>query len=388
MKRALILPLCLFCLLFIAVVIGFQYGETTETMFVKGFRYWANDKYTRVVVDLSGPVKFTHNILSNPDRLYFDLANCSLLNNTIPSLPIENGILKEVRAGQFKHDTVRVVLDLQEIDNFTAFLLEGPHRLVIDVFGKRNNKPGTGRKDEERFQGIIRVIIDPGHGGEDPGAIGPRGLLEKDVVLKVAKQLGGLLKEKYGMEVIFTRDTDVFIPLEERTAVANSKKGDIFISLHANASKRRDVRGIETYFLNWTTDNEAMRVAARENAVSLRKMQQAQNALQMILLDLERENKKDESMKLAYTIQNRLVGVLGTDYPEVVDLGVKYALFYVLVGAEMPSVLVEVSFISNYEEERRLSDNGYREKIAEAIAEGIRKYAVPSKLVERKSDKT
>lgn len=360
-------------------------GEASKGVIVKGFRYWFSESYTRVVVDLDGRIEFTQNRLSNPDRLYFDLKNCLLSKEVIPSLSIKNGILKNIRIGQFNKESVRVVLDLQEIESLKVFMLEEPYRLVIDVFGKKTVKPLPEKEIEKGLTEIKRVVIDPGHGGKDSGAIGPNGLLEKDVVLAIARKLGNLLREKYNMEVIFTRDNDIFIPLEERTAIANSKKADVFVSIHANASRRRNARGIETYFLNWTTDEESMRVAARENDISFKKMKQAQSELQMILQDLERDSKKEESMRLAYNVQTSMVNALKHDYNEIVDLGVKYALFYVLVNAEMPSILVEASFISNHEEEGRLSRDEYREKIAEAIANGIKNY-IPLKLVKKDSD--
>ena len=347
---------------------------------VNGIRHWSSESYTRVVIDLDGPVVYSQDRLSNPDRLYFDLVNSRLSNQIAPAVPIEDGILKDVRSGQFNDNTVRVVLDLQGIENFTTFMLEDPYRLVIDVFGSKNTDLVPYKKLEKEIVEIKRVIIDPGHGGKDPGAVGPRGLKEKDVVLEVAKRLGKILKEKYNMEVIYTRKSDVFIPLEERTAIANSKKADLFLSIHANASRRRNARGIETYILNWTTDKEAMRVAARENKISMSKMQKSSGSIQTILQDLARDKKKDESMKLAHNVQGSMVNSLKKDYNKVIDLGVKQALFYVLVGAEMPSVLIEIAFISNYEEEKRLSGNSYRHKIAAAIAKGVDDYSAPLKL--------
>jgi len=363
-------------------------GDVASAVTVEGFRYWSNERYTRVVVDLDGSTEFTQNRLSNPDRLYFDLKNSLLSKKVKPSLPIKDGILEDVRVGQFDKDTVRVVLDLQKFVSFKVFMLEDPYRLVIDVFGEKipaGSESSPYKRQSERLAAIKRVVIDPGHGGRDPGAIGPRGLREKDVVLAVAKKLGKILEKDYNMEVILTRDRDVFIPLEERTAIANSKKADLFISIHANASRRRAARGIETYILNWTTDREAMRVAARENAISFKRMQQAQSELQIILKDLARDNKKDESMKLAYNVQVSMIDTLREHYNGIVDLGVKQALFYVLVGAEMPSILVEISFITNRYEERLLSQRNYREKIAKAIAQGVKYYA-PSKLVKKTSD--
>lgn len=368
------------------VLIFTGYGVASKEVTIKGFRYWSSETYTRVVVDINGPVKFTRNRLSNPARLYFDLKNCRLPDDIIPSIPIEDGILKNIRAGQFNTETVRVVLDLQEIENFNVFLLKDPYRLVIDVFGKRKPEPIPEIKKGKGLSKIKRVVIDPGHGGRDPGAIGPKGLLEKDVVLSVSKKLGNILRKKYGMEVIYTRKRDVFISLEERTAIANSNNADLFISIHANASRHKGARGIETYILNWTTNREAMRVAARENAISYKKMQQARSDVQMILQDLARDNKKDESMRLAYNVQSSVVNTLRQDYSKIVNLGVKQALFYVLVGAEMPSILVEISFISNYAEEKRLAKKTYREKIAEAIAEGVKYYISPAKFVKKTSD--
>ncbi len=347
---------------------------------VKGIRYWSSPDYTRIVVDLSDPIEFSKNRLSNPDRLFFDLKDTTMAKDIETKLPIGDGILKAVRAGQFKPDTVRVVLDLENISDFNTFMLDSPARLVIDVYG-------TGRemKKPEAVLAKRRIIIDPGHGGHDPGAVGYKGLYEKDVVLDIALKLKKLLLSDPLNEVFLTRETDVFIPLEERTVIANKKNADLFVSIHANASPKRKTRGIETYLLNWTNDVEAMRVAARENAISLKKMKEMQkkmDILEIIKSDLVRENKRDESIKLAHYIQKSMVSTLnnGNNNKEILDLGVKQALFYVLFGARMPSVLVEVSFISNPEEEKLLSQESYRIQIAKAIAEGLNKYitSIPS----------
>jgi N-acetylmuramoyl-L-alanine amidase len=366
MKRALLAS-------FLLVLLAGS-GETAKGVLVKGFRFWSSEQYTRIVIDLNSPTKFSHNRLSNPDRIYFDLTNSVLSRKAHRSLPIKDGILKKIRASQFNESTVRVAIDLQEIASFNVFELKEPYRLVIDVFGGKKARKAPYSKKDEVLPDIKRVVIDAGHGGSDPGAIGPRGLKEKNVVLAIAKNLGKVLKEKYQLEVFYTRTRDVFVSLEERTAVANSKKADLFISIHANASRHRKTKGIETYFLNWTNDNESNRVAARENSISYKKMKKVQGELQMILKDLERDNKKDESMKLAANVQSSMVNTLKLNYGSVVDLGVKHALFYVLVGAKMQSILIETSFISNYAEEKRLSDKQYRAKLTEGIARGINKY--------------
>ncbi len=379
MRRAFIVPLLL--------VFFLNYGEASKVTTVKGLRYSSYKSYTRVVIDIDGAVRFTQNRLSNPDRLYFDLKDCILSKKIMPSRSIYDGVLKTVRMAQFNKKTVRVVIELQKSDKFYAFMLEDPYRLVIDLYVKKGHSPRQQKNTivKKKYRAIKTVVIDPGHGGKDPGAVGPGGLKEKNVVLSIGKKVGKILKEKYGMKVIYTRNRDVFIPLNERTEIANSKKADLFISIHTNASRKRGTRGIETYFLNWTNNREANRVAARENRISFKKMQKVQNDLQVIFQSLERTNKRDESIRLAHSVQNAMVNTLKKDYRKIEDLRVKWAFFYVLLGAEMPSILVETSFISNREEEKRLSRNSYRNKIAEGIARGIKAYITESTLIVKKA---
>jgi N-acetylmuramoyl-L-alanine amidase len=355
---------------------------------VQGLRYASYKSHTRVVVDVDGPIEFTQNRLSNPNRIYFDLKACTIARKAKSSVTIENAILKTVRLAQFDKGTVRVVFDVNKTKNFYAFMLEKPYRLVVDVYahdGKKSAEKNTRKTKKvlpaKGLHEVRRIVIDPGHGGKDPGAVGPRGVREKDIALAVGKKLGALLQKKYGVEILYTRTKDVFVPLNERTEMANAKKADLFISIHTNASKQRNVRGLETYFLNWTNNKEATKVAARENKISVKKMRKMQNELQFILQDLARNSKKEESMRLAHSVQNSMTQSLKKDYRRINDLGVKSALFYVLVGAEMPAVLVEMSFISNREEEMRLSSKKYKNKIAEAIANGINSYINHSTLI-------
>ena len=347
-------------------------SAASEKIDVKGIRYWSSPGYTRVVIDLSSPAEFSTNRLSDPDRVYFDLKNSRLKKEIQTALPVGDGLLKAVRAGQFDAQTVMVVLDLEKIKDFHSFILDDPTRLVIDVNGaeiaKKPETPVVRR----------RVVIDPGHGGHDPGAVGPSGLYEKNVVLDIALKLKKILLADPFNEVFLTRETDRFISLEERTAIANRKNADFFVSIHANANPVRRVKGIETYLLNWTNDDEAMRVAARENKISLKKMREMHrqmDTLGMILNDLSRDSKRNDSIKLANYIQQSMVTTLNNESSyKSIDLGVKQALFYVLFGARMPSVLVEVSFISNPQEEHLLSDESYRMQIAKAIAKGLNTY--------------
>jgi len=367
-----------------------SYSDAGKQNSVHGLRYASYESHTRVVVDVDGPVDFTQNRLSNPDRIYFDLKACTISTRAKSSVRIENDILKTVRLAQFDKGTVRIVFDVNEAKNFYAFMLENPYRLVVDLYASDSQKSAERRVErskvalaEKSLREIRRIVIDPGHGGKDPGAIGPRGVREKDIALEVGKKLGAILRKKYDVEILYTRDRDVFVPLNERTEMANAKKADLFISIHTNASTKKNARGLETYFLNWTNDKEATRVAARENKISVKKMRQMQNELQFILQDLARNSKKEESMRLAHSVQNSMTQSLKKDYRRINDLGVKSALFYVLVGAEMPSVLVEISFISNREEEMRLSSKKYKSKLAEAIANGINSYITQSTLIVR-----
>ena len=348
---------------------------------VKDIRSWSSENYTRVVVDLTNTVEFSKNRLSNPDRLYFDVKDAHISKEINTSIPVGDGILKTVRASQFNKTTVRVVLDLDEISDYQTFIFDDPARLVIDVYGKTR----TADKADMNFV-KRRIVLDPGHGGHDPGAVGPKNLYEKDVVLDIALKLKKVLMEDPFNEVFLTRERDIFIPLEERTAMANKKNADLFLSIHANASPRREAKGIETYLLNWTDDEEAIRVAARENAISLKKMRAMNrqvDIVDVIKSDLIRENKRDESIKLANYIQRSLISNLDSDTKLVLNLGVKQALFYVLFGAKMPSVLVEVSFISNPEEERLLSNDAYRTEIAKGIAKGLNTYLTSAPTVQK-----
>jgi N-acetylmuramoyl-L-alanine amidase len=356
-------------------------ARASEKIDVKTIRYWSSPGYTRIVVDLSGSVEFSTNRLSDPDRIYFDLKNSRLKKEIKTTLPVGDGLLKAVRAGQFDAQTVRIVLDLEKIKDFNTFILDSPTRLVIDVNGVEvPKKPETPLVKR-------RIVIDPGHGGHDPGAVGPGGLYEKDVVLDIALKVKEILMADPLNEVFVTRETDRFISLEERTAIANRKDADFFVSIHANASPVRRVKGIETYLLNWTNDEEAMRVAARENRISIKKMREMNrkmDTLGMILNDLSRCNKRDESIKLANYIQRSMISTLNNDRNlKSVDLGVKQALFYVLFGANMPSVLVEVSFISNPQEEQLLSNDSYRRQIAKAIAKGLNTYTNPTPAIQK-----
>ena len=217
---------------------------------------------------------------------------------------------------------------------------------------------------------IGKIVIDPGHGGHDTGTIGPNGLEEKELVLDVGKRLGKLLASRLGAQVIYTRADDTFVPLETRTAIANQEGADLFVSVHANSSRDSDARGVETYYLNFTSSPEALEVAARENAVSEKSIHELQDLVKKIAL----KEKIEESREFAVDVDRSLHSGLAAKSPGVRDRGVKKAPFIVLIGANMPSILAEISFLSNPGDERRLKTNEYRQRIAESLYRGIAKY--------------
>jgi len=368
--------LSLFSILFF--VITFSHSlDAEERAQVKDIRYWSSDGYTRVIVDLSRPVDFAQRRLSSPDRIYFDLRNTRIPKEIQNSLSVGDGILRSVRAGQYDQATVRIVLDLETMDDFSAYILDDPTKLVIDVNAKKHEKPLRPERNEKITITRKVLVLDPGHGGHDPGAVGKRGLQEKDVVLDIALKVREILLREENTEVILTRDKDVFIPLPERSLVALQHKADLFVSIHANASPNRGAKGIETYLQNWTNEEEAIRVAARENYISEKRMkekmaQYKNDDVGKILTDLNRDYKRDESIALAHYVQNSLYSNIAKVHAKTANLGVKQAMFFVLMGASMPpSILAEVSFISNPTEEKLLADNSYRRLIAESIAAGV-----------------
>jgi N-acetylmuramoyl-L-alanine amidase len=218
---------------------------------------------------------------------------------------------------------------------------------------------------------IGKIVIDPGHGGHDTGTIGPNGLEEKDLVLDVSRRLGKLLETRLGAEVVYTRKTDTFIPLETRTAIANQARADLFVSVHANSSHDADARGVETYYLNFTSSPEALDVAARENAVSAKSIYELRDLVKKIAL----KEKIEESREFAGDVQEALHSGLAAKSLAIRDRGVKKAPFIVLIGANMPSILAEISFVSNPTDEHHLETAEYRQRIAESLYRGIAKYA-------------
>ncbi len=489
---------------------------------VTGIRHWSTPDYTRVAIDLESEIKFGSQRISNPDRIFFDLRGTQLASTLVgKSFDVDDGFLKKIRVAQFQPGRTRVVLEVDNLSAYQAFLLPNPYRLIIDIHGKNfhakndssllhsklpkdvatspdveapprggsngdseaspeaeaaaqakedlraeagkapvtsqdvgdetkvvpkgansasnshlseSRKPGADTKSEKpaptkvvvdadddddtanavadlktrsHAQGksasrltasrkgkdldvrvarptasggrsliralglkIGKIVIDPGHGGHDTGTIGPEGLQEKDLVLEVGRRLGKLLETRLGADVVYTRKNDTFIPLETRTAIANQQRADLFISIHANSSHDSAARGVETYYLNFTSSPEALEVAARENAVSEKSIYELQDLVKKIAL----REKIEESREFAGDVQESLHSGLAAKSPGIRDRGVKKAPFIVLIGANMPSILAEISFVSNPADEHRLQTSEYRQRIAESLYHGIAKY--------------
>ena len=360
---------------------------------VKEVRHWSYPDYTRVVIELTGEVALrnTPQLLpaaqDRPQRLYLDLDGVWVGTNFSEGLPVGDGLLRGVRIGQNTERASRVVLDLQNYSRHRVLVLTHPDRVVIDVYGSRRGDgpprgdamphvaaaPPPRATEPPPLPGYLRVlqtvVLDPGHGGNDPGAIGVGGLREKDVTLRLALALRPKLEAR-GFSVVMTRNGDRTLSLEERTAIAEASRGDVFISLHANAAPRRALHGIETYYPDANHERHSLRVAARENGVSRSQL----NALQRTLANLRLSEVSPQSRRLAEHVQQEMVTGMPREFRPVVDLGVKKGPFYVLFLSSMPSVLVESGFVTHAQEAKRLRDDRYVHALAEQIAQGLADY--------------
>ena len=360
---------------------------------VTDIQTWTAADYTRIAIYLSRTVPFDRQEIpadaQHPRRLALDLRPARLEGQG-QERSIADALLHRVRTAQNGPETVRVVLDLKGMDSYQAFVLDDPPRLIVDVgagdgrreaVAKAPTRPPAADEDAEAGRRPIRrIIVDAGHGGHDTGAIGPRGVREKDVTLAMARKLATRLRAQ-GFEVTLTRSDDRYLKLEERTAIANMSRGDLFVSIHANAHPRRDRSGVETYFLNVTDDKYARRLAARENGAL--EPTEGDDGLQRILTDLDAKASAGASRTLARKVQHELTVRTRQSEGPVRDLGVKSALFYVLLGARMPAVLVETAFISNRAEEKRLASPAYQELVAEGIAQAVSDFAGTPRLASR-----
>jgi N-acetylmuramoyl-L-alanine amidase len=360
--------------------------------------------FTRIVLDIGKLREYTYGELQDPGRIYVDVLQAKL--NPIlqgQSYPVKAEYISQIRISQKTVSTVRVVADVEfsRVQSYRVYPLYDPFRLVIDIYPRDTAEgapPAPGDKPapaaaktqppvkrdvdlkdpalngtslaRQLGLGVRMVVIDPGHGGPRPGTISKGGLQEKEVNLAIALALQKLLKEKAGLEAVLTRESDVDVPLEDRTVIANQKRADLFVSIHSNAHRDRKRGGVETFFLNVSPDPTVIELAAEENATSTKNIGEMKSILEKIV----KNSKIQESLALAQAIQKNLVRALAQDLPSIQDLGVKGGPFWVLIGGEMPSVLVEVSHLSNAKEETKLKTPKYRNLAAQGIYDGIMEY--------------
>jgi N-acetylmuramoyl-L-alanine amidase len=336
-------------------------------------RHWSYPDYTRVVIELTRPVDTAVKRLAadaragRPERLYLDLEGVWVGRDYESGIQVGDGLLAGIRLGQNTLRRTRLVIDLERYDRHRLIALSHPDRIVVDVYGDRV-PPGGAPPLPAGMRPVETVVIDPGHGGRDPGAIGIGGVREKEITLRLARMLGSELSER-GFEVVYTREDDRTLTLEERTAIAESVRGDLFVSIHANAAPRRSVHGVETYYLDVNHERHSLNLAARENGITRSQV----NDLQRTLAKLHMEEMMPYSQKLARLVQEQIVsGLPRRRRPQ--DLGVKKGPFYVLFLSNMPAILIEAGFVSNRTEAKRLRDRGYVALLAEQIAVGLSRY--------------
>jgi N-acetylmuramoyl-L-alanine amidase len=408
----------------LAVSVSMLVAQTEHSALhsVTAVRHWSLSGVTRVAIEVSGDFRFRSDRLHNPERIFFDIldARPRMDSRRLYSEDLDDKLVTRIRAAETAPGITRVVLELSGDVEATTSQLANPNRLIIELRGPAPGpsaplvappalpasvKPSppqveppalpaatpsappvspveipkaakhTSRGDNSLTRAlglkVGRIVIDAGHGGQDQGTEGPKGLLEKDLVLDVALRLGQLIEDRMGAEVIYTRSDDTFIPLERRTELANDKKADLFLSIHANSSPYPRIAGIETYYLNFTNSKEALDVASRENASSQKSIFELQDIIQKITL----HDKAEESKEFAGRVQAALYAFSAHNVPGEKNRGVKKAPFVVLIGASMPSVLAEIGFLSNPREEALLKKPDYRQKLAEALFRGVTRYS-------------
>jgi len=371
---------------------------------VTGVRHWSSADSSTVVLDLEDQVQYEAHRLAGPDRIYFDLHDTQLAADLAgKSIDVGDALINRIRVAQPVAGMTRIVLETKGNSNFSVSLEPNPYRLLVEV-----RKIGATPKAavnlfpnadaEKKLMAIVvppptkedlqlrarvpklRIVVDAGHGGWDLGTVGRRGLLEKDLVLEIAQRLGKLLESRLGMEVIYTRQDDNYIPLDQRAEIANQAQADLFISVHANYSDLPSARGVETYYTNMfsapgSKEAGAKDVDTRPSLANSRIVAPAQ------LSAADLHERIEQSRRLAASVQRSLYGTLSAQNPGLRDRGIKEAGFVVLTESAMPGILAEVSFVSSPTDEQKLRSDGYREQIAEALYRGIARYAASSKGV-------
>jgi N-acetylmuramoyl-L-alanine amidase len=371
---------------FFAVLLPFR-TVPAPAIEIYGLRCHTHPNFTRIVLDIGAPCQYTFTESRKPDQIHVDIYRVKLnpiLEGQSPQ--VKNDYISQILLVHKTATTIRLSCDLDfgKIASYRVWHLFDPFRIVLDIYPKtavpagpvenlaRTPKPLDSGYTMARQLGLgIRtIVIDPGHGGLDPGCIGKKGVQEKDVVLDISLKLKNLLSTHKDLQVILTRESDIYVALEDRPVIANQKKADLFVSIHANASFNRKRSGVETFFLNFSPDASVNEIAARENATSTKNISE----MKSIIMKIVQNSKLLESKDVAEKINRDLLKSLLVKHPGVKDLGVKGGPFWVLIGSDMPSVLVEVSHLSNPAEEALLITQAYEDLIAKGIYDGIMEY--------------
>ena len=372
-------------------------ARANATATLRAVRHITSPATTRLIVEFSEPVHYQLQRVAGrpelgvPPRVYVDFLDTQLTDPAQLPTALPEGPLVRLRTAQRDARMTRLILDVPGLTDYGAFPMLDPFRLIIDVRGtarvdprpqqvavtavRPERHPPAGTAPAAPPARRFKIVLDPGHGGKDPGAIGVGGVVEKDVVLAIAVRLKERLAEIPNLDVILTRDRDVFLALEERTARANAERADLFVSIHGNASPNADLSGVETYYLNNTNDRATLRLAKMENGLqAMTAHGKRDRDAALILSDLIQNYKIQESVALAEEVQRTLIAELSARATPANNLGVKRGPFYVLVGAGMPCVLVEVSFLTHPQEGARLATRSYQETIADGLLRGIRRF--------------
>ena len=379
--------------------------ELSKFPHVTGVRHWSSPDSSTVVLDLEDQVQYEAHRLTGPDRIYFDLHDTQLAPDLLgKSIDVGDTLINRIRVAQPVSGMTRIVLETKADTNFSVSLESNPYRLVVEVRkigtnpkGAVNLFPNAPEAEKTKLAIVIpppskedlqlkarvpkmRIVVDAGHGGWDLGTVGRRGLLEKDLVLEIAQRLGKLLESRLGSDVIYTRQDDNYIPLDERAEIANQSQADLFVSVHANYSDLPSARGVETYYTN-TFSAPGSKEAGSKDADSHSVAGSLKNSVTPALSPADLHDRIEQSRRLAASVQRSMYGTLSVQNPGLRDRGIKEAGFVVLTESSMPGILAEVSFVSSPTDEQKLRSDGYREQIAEALYKGIARYAASSRGV-------
>lgn len=354
---------------------------------LKDLTFISGAQETRVVLKVDGSIKYSKKRLRNPDRVYFDFQNARWGDHIPDNISVEDGRVEQLRMTDTKGSPSRLVLDLDEQAKQKVAVRVSKNQLII-VVPRNKEKFVAVKAKSPKKKASIRVannsdtaqadtkvpvvVLDAGHGGKDFGAKGVNGLYEKDLNLEISRQVEKILLSRYRYKVIMTRKDDTFIELRDRGKIANTHQADLFVSIHANAAERKSARGIETYYLGSGSNEQALETAERENGDLVHSV--ADDAVQEILASLISNIKMNDSSRLAGIVQERLHKTMSKKFSGIHDLGVKEGPFFVLHDTNMPSILVEVGFVTNRREGQQLKNKVYQKWLAESIARGIHDY--------------